>query len=59
MRFDSVIEFIDFNRTSGEKIFILIKTLNRLELYDLNSLSEAPLQLACKLEWVGLGLQVA
>lgn len=59
MRFDTVIEFIDFNKTSSEKMFILIKTLNRLELYDLNSLSEVSFQLAGKLDWLGLGLQVA
>ncbi len=59
MRFDSSIEFIDFNKSLGEKHAILIKTKNRYELYDPNSLTEVAPEQATKLDWLGLGLQIA
>ena len=59
MKFDNPIEYIDFNRNIGEKNYILIKTLQRLELIDLNTMTEVNSNHAAKQEWMGQGLQIA
>jgi WD40 repeat protein len=62
MKFDSPIEYLDFTRNPGEKNHFLIKSAQRLELYDISDLTQ-PLEVASlnapKQDWMGQGLRIA
>lgn len=56
---DSAILFIDFNRLSNEKAFMLASTVNGLELFDLNVPENVNSELSEGIDWIGSGLIIS